>query len=206
MRIRIFLLVLAVSFVALVPAASATSVGYSLSCGGTTCGSVTISNLSGNKVQVSVSMSGGYSIQAKANSGGFLFNTISGLNLHLSGFSTTEFGNGSAKLNAGVNNGAGSFTWGVVKFNIPHGNTSVSGLSFVISGMQVADLLANNKGNVVSVHYCSPGAGGASSTKCPGPTGFATSGGSTVPEPGTLSMLGTGLIGLAGLLRRRFVS
>jgi hypothetical protein len=204
MRIRIFMLVLAVSLVALVPAASANSLGFSLSCGGTSCGSVKITDVSGG-ISIKVAMSGGFSIQASANNS-FTFNTGTGLTLSLSSFSTTEFGSTSANFLSKVNNGAGKFTWGITQFNIPNGNTSVSGFTATVLGLSTADLLANNNGNVVSVHYCSPASGGAVSTNCPGPTGFANSTPSTVPEPGTLSMLGTGLIGLAGLLRRRFVS
>jgi hypothetical protein len=77
----------ATSLVALVPAANANS--YNLFCSGTQCGTVKISNISGG-VAVNVNMTGGYSIQAKAASGGFTFNTAGGLTLTATNFTTTK--------------------------------------------------------------------------------------------------------------------
>jgi len=198
MRAPVFLLSLAVFVATLVPAASADS--YSLFCGGTLCGAVDISNIFGG-VAVSVNMTGGYSIQANANSGGLVFNTAGGLSLTLNNFSSTTFGPVSANLISGVNNGAGSFSYGVVKYGIPNGNTSVVGMTFDLMGnISTSSFVANNDGSVVAVHYCSPG---SQITNCPSPTGFTTAT-SAVPEPGTLALLGTGLITLAGIAGRRF--
>jgi len=200
-----------------VSAAQASS--SNLFCNGVNCGKISLTNISGG-VKVSITMTGGYTIQAKANNGFFFNSSVSSLTLN--SFAVTPNGSvggsfsgqsfnalSSATANAGSFNGgsAGKFAYNIVKFGVPNGQTSIGSLSFVLlgPGFSTSSFVGNNKGNILGVHYCSP-VNGQSSLNCPSPTGFATNGAPLpqVPEPGTISLLGTGLLGLAGVVRRKF--
>jgi hypothetical protein len=80
----------------------------------------------------------------------------------------------------------------------PHGVVSADTLMFTLT----APGLMANQFTGAAVHFCTASGGG-----CGPNTGFASSGSlTTVPEPGTLSLLGAGLIGVAGMVRRRIRS
>jgi hypothetical protein len=216
MKLSIHVAALALTLALSVPGAQASS--SNLFCNGVNCGKISISNISGG-VNVSITMTGGYTIQANANNG-FFFNTSLG-SLTLNSFAVTPNGSvggtfsgqkftalGSATAGAGNFNGgsAGKFAYNIVKFGVPHGQTSIGSLTVVLlgNGLSTSSFVGNNKGNILGVHYCSP-LNGQSNFNCPSPTGFATNGPpiTTVPEPGTLSLLGTGLVGLASMVRRK---
>ena len=73
----------------------------------------------------------------------------------------------------------------------PNGVVSADSLTFVLT----ASGLSASQFTGVAVHFCT-----ASGAGCGPNTGFASSTPITaVPEPGTLSLIGTGLIGLAAL-------
>ena len=205
--------------------AVATSIAHASSnnlfCNGVNCGTITFQSISGG-VKVNITMTGGYTIQAKANNGLFFNSNFSSLTLGsfavtpngsvggtFSGQSFTSLGSVAANAGKFTGGSAGKFAYDIVKFAVPKGQTSVGSLSFVLlgPGFSVSSFVGNNKGNILGVHYCNP-LNGQSNFNCPSPTGFATNGSSVpqVPEPSTITLLGTGLIGLGTVVRRKFSS
>lgn len=178
---------------AMAPAASADSFNLTTNNLGLSgvLGTVTTTQ-NGSDVNVTIQMSPGYAILLNGGDLGFttdgslVLTTSSLSNFSLSGMST------SLKNNSTI----GSFTFDFLfQTSGSGGQQFPTSLSFTVLNANVSQITG------LGLHLCVLGNAGGCAT-----TGFATTTPTPVPEGSTLTLLGTGLLSLAGVVRRRFLS
>ena len=191
---RIHLLVLLLLAVVAAPFAAADTIQLNFGSFGNV-GNVTLTQ-NGSNVDVVITANAGFSVKT-GGGGDILFN--SGLTLTSANVINLMIDGQAASFGFKTDQTRAGFTFGydLTGLKGPKGYESANQVTFTITGVTLAQLELGDP--QWSIHVC---VGGDVDHKCGNVTGF-TGPGTTVPEPGTLSLLGTGLVGLAGFMRRR---
>jgi len=196
---------------AAVPFATADSIQLTSSeFGNTAVATANITQLGPNQVLVTIDATSGFGL--KVNGGSVFLNSSLGLSAaSISKLTIVADNNTYSGLSFGQFQTAknvdefGTFAYDLHNLKGgPHGITSASQISFVVTapGLTAQQLLNSNSHYQIGVRFCD-GRG----MHCDDDDDFAAGSGkaiAAVPEPGTLTLFGTGLLGVLGLVRRKF--